>query len=293
MSGIFARWAKLKGDSANTRVAAGSDPRPSRGFFASTLARNGVLALAAAAVLTVASSARSADDDALKILKGMSDYLANQKTISLSFDSDIEIITPDVQKIQFANSGQVLLARPDKLRAIRTGGYNEVEIVFDGKMASIVDKNTNNYVQFDAPGNVDQLIDKLRNEYSTALPGADLLDSNVYEALSADVLHGAHIGRGVVGGVECEHLAFRNEDTDWQLWVQAGDTPVPRKFVITSKTEAGAPQYTLVVREWKTDGQPAADAFAFKAAEGASKIDLKALATLDEVPPGLPNGEKK
>jgi hypothetical protein len=223
----------------------------------------------------------------------MSDYLASQKTISLSFDSDVEIITPNIEKIQFASSGQLLLSRPDKLRAVRTGGYSDVEFVFDGKTASIVDKSTNGYVQFDAPGNVDQLVDKLRNEYAMALPGADLLDSNAFQALSADVLHGAHVGRGVVGGVECEHLAFRNEDTDWQIWIQVGDKPIPRKFVITSKTEAGAPQYTLVIREWKTDAPPAADAFAFKAAEGAKKLDPQALAAFDEVPPGLPNGEKK
>jgi hypothetical protein len=42
----------------------------------------------------------------------MSDYLARQKTISLSFDADIEVITPEIQKIQFASSGQVLLSRP-------------------------------------------------------------------------------------------------------------------------------------------------------------------------------------
>jgi hypothetical protein len=140
---------------------------------------------------------------------------------------------------------------------------------------------------------VEQLVDKLRNDYSVALPGADLFAANAFEILSADVLHGDHIGRGVVGGFECEHLAFRNDDTDWQLWVQIGDTPIPRKYVITSKTEAGAPQYTLVIRDWKADAQPPADAFAFKAPEGAKKLEPGALAGLDEVPPGLPKGAKK
>jgi len=63
--------------------------------------------------------------------------------------------------------------------------------------------------------------------------------------------------------------------------------------VITSKTEAGAPQYTLVIRDWKTNVQPGADAFTFKVPEGAKKLDAAALANLDEVPPGLPKGEKK
>lgn len=232
-------------------------------------------------------------DDALKILKGMSDYVASQKTISLSYDSDIEVITPEIEKIQFASSGAVLISRPDKLHATRTGGYADIEFIADGKTASLLGKNMNAYIQVDAPGSLDQLVDKLRNEYSVALPGADLLLANAFDVMSADVESSAHIGRGVVNGFECEHLAFRDDETDWQIWIQVGDAPIPRKYVITSKIETGAPQYTLVIREWKTDVQPSADAFVFKAPEGSKKLDQKALADLDELPPGLAQGEKK
>jgi len=90
----------------------------------------------------------------------------------------------------------------------------------------------------------------------------------------------------VIDGVECEHLAFRNQDTDWQLWVEVGDRPIPHKYVITSKTVAAAPQYTLRIHDWKTDATPAADAFAFTAPDGAKKVDLNALHDIDEVPPG-------
>jgi hypothetical protein len=223
----------------------------------------------------------------------MSDYLASQKTISLSYDSDIEVITPEIEKIQFASSGKVLLSRPNKLTATRTGGYADVELVFDGKTASLLGKNVNAFTQMDAPGSLDQLFDTLRNKYSMALPGADLLVSNAFEVMSADVSSGAHIGRGVVDGIECEHLAFRNEDTDWQIWVQIGETPIPRKYVITSKTEAGAPEYTLIIRDFKTDAAPSADAFAFKAPDGAKKLDAAGLSALDEVPPSSLKGEKK
>ena len=70
------------------------------------------LTLVVSAICFVAPGAQAQEDDALKILKGMSAYLASQKTISLSYDSDIEVITPELQKIQFASSGQVLLSRP-------------------------------------------------------------------------------------------------------------------------------------------------------------------------------------
>jgi hypothetical protein len=259
------------------------------------IAANWLVALSCAlgAVCLSAQIAKAAEDDSLKILKGMSDYLASQKSISLSYDSDTEVLTSDIQKIQFASSGQVQLTRPDKLRATRTGGYTDVEFVFDGKTASVLGKNINAFAQLDAPGSTEQLVDKLRNEYSVALPGADLLGSNAFDALSADVTHASHIGRGVVEGFECEHLAFRNDDTDWQLWVQVGDAPIPRKLVITSKTETAAPQYTLVIREWKSDVKPGSDTFTFQAPAGATKLDAAALASLDEVPPGSPKGEKK
>ena len=77
----------------------------------------------------------------------MSNYVASQKTLSITFDSDIEVITNNLQKIQFTSSGQVQLSRPDKLRATRTGGYRDVEIVFDGKTFTMNNKDGNAFAQ--------------------------------------------------------------------------------------------------------------------------------------------------
>src|ERR1044072_2168458 len=189
-----------------------------------------------------APCARAQEADAKAILKAMSDYVSDQKTIELTFDSDIEVITPQLEKIQFTNSGEVLLDRPDKLRAHRVGGYADVELVFDGKTVSVLG-NSDSYAQIEAQGTVDQLIESLRLGHGVALPGADLLKSQPYDVLVAGVLEAKHVGRGVVDGIECEHLAFRNFDTDWQLWVEVGERPIPRKLVITSKTVSNAPQY--------------------------------------------------
>jgi hypothetical protein len=232
-------------------------------------------------------------DDAEKILKEMSSYVASQKVISVTFDSDIEVITPDLQKIQFASSGQLSLSRPNKLRATRTGGYADIELVFDGKTATVFGKNINAFAQIDAPGSIDQLIDRLRNQSSLELPGADLLLSNAYDVLMSEVINAKHIGQGVIDGVECEHLAFRNLDTDWQVWVEIGPRPIPRKYVITSKAVTGGPQYTLRIKEWKTDAQLGADAFAFKPSAGAKKVGFKELSEIDEVPAGVVPGGKK
>ncbi len=251
-------------------------------------------AATAAVVLLAASSAARADDPA-KILKSMTDYLGGQKSLSASFDSDVEIITPELQKIQFASSGQIKLSRPDKLRVRRTGGYADVELVYDGKALSIYGNNAKSYVQADVPGTVDRMIDAIQARSGVGMPGTDLLLSNAFDELMATATEGKHIGLGVIDGVECEHLAFRGRDTDWQIWIETGAKPLPRKYVITSKTLAGAPQYSLRIRDWKTDAFADADTFVFKPPAGATKVDLDsgAMAEFDELPPGTPSGAKK
>ena len=249
------------------------------------------IALVLTTLLSVTPRAQA--QDAGKVLKAMTDYVASQKVISATYDADIEVITNNLQKIQFASSGQMLLSRPDKIRASRIGGYANVELVFDGKTLSVLGKNLNAYAQTETTGSIDQLVAGLRNEFGVAIPGADLLLSGAYEELMKDVIDAKHIGRGVIDGVECDHLAFRNSDVDWQIWIEVGSRPIPRKYVITSKTVNGAPQYTLRIKDWKTDVQVPADAFAFKPMADAKKVDFAALADIDEVPPGVAPGAKK
>ena len=143
------------------------------------------IAMIAGVVLSVGATACAADD-AAQILKAMSDYVGSQKSISATFDSDIEVITPDLQKIQFTSSGQVQLARPDKMRIRRTGGYADVELVYDGKTVTLSGNNTNAYVQQDMSGSVDQMIDQVQAKLGAAMPGTDLLLTNSFDELMAE-----------------------------------------------------------------------------------------------------------
>lgn len=248
--------------------------------------RRGVL-IGAVLMMSVSliPAANAQNADAEKLLKGMADYVSSQKTLAVTYDSDIEVITSKLQKIQFTSSGQVQLSRPDKLRATRTGGYRDVEIVFDGKTLTVNNKDGKDYAQIEAAGTAEELIDVLREKHGVVAPGADLLLTNVFDVMMSDVMEAAVIGKGVIDGVECDHLAFRNTETDWQIWIEAGAKPIPRKYVITSKGIGEAPQYTLRIKEWKTD--VAADAFAFKPDSSSKKIALSELSDIDEVPQGI------
>jgi len=254
-----------------------------------------LLATIMAVSASLTSPASAEGGDAEKLLKAMSDYVASQKAMSVTYDSDIEVITSNLQKIQFTSSGQIKLNRPDKLRIRRTGGYADVELVYDGKTLSLYGNNAKSYVQADAAGTVDQVIDTLQARTGAAMPGTDLLLTNSYDELMSNVIEGKYIGQGVVDGVECEHLAFRGAETDWQIWIESGARPVPRKYVITSKTLAGAPQYTLRIKDWKTDAIADADAFVFKPPADATKVSLDSnvMVEFDELPPGTPAGAKK
>jgi hypothetical protein len=247
-----------------------------------------VSAIATAATL-LAGAARA--DDAAAIVKAMSDYISSQKTLSVTFDTDVEIITPEVQKIQFTSSGSIDLNRPGQFRVKRTGGYADVELIHDGKILTLLGKDRNIYAQAPADGTNDDVVAVLRDQYGASLPAADLLSSDPYGALMAGVTDAKHIGLGVINNVECEHLAFRTLDTDWQLWVEVGAKPIPCRMVITSKAVAAAPQYTVTIHSWKDDATFAADAFDFVPPAGAKKIDVTALTDFDEVPPGQFVGE--
>lgn len=257
------------------------------------LTRSALGLLAAMAVAGVPAPVASAEGDARSILKAMADYLSHQENLSLKFDADVEAVTPAVEKIQFSASGEVTMSRPNKFRISRTGGYADVELISDGSNVTVFDRGGNRFAQVPAVGSFDNVVDKLRNEALLEIPGADLLLSKPYEVLMAGVLEAKHLGRGIVGGVECEHLAFRNLDTDWQIWVEVGDRPLPCKYVITSKAVGAAPQYTLRLRDWKTGVSPAPDAFAFKPPEGASGVAITLLKDIDEIPAGVvPGGPK-
>jgi hypothetical protein len=250
-------------------------------------------ALVGVFVAFTAQSVRA--DDSAKILKAMTDYTAAQKSISATFDSDVEVVTPELEKIQFTSSGKLQLTRPDKLRIRRTGGYADVELIYDGKTVSIYGNNAKAYAQAELAGTIDQLVDLIQAKSGAAMPGTDLLLSNAYDEMTSNVIVAQHIGQGVVDGVECEHLAFRGVDTDWQIWIESGARPIPRKYVITSKTVAGAPQYTLRIKDWNTEAVADADAFVFKPPADATKasLDSDIMVEFDELPPGTSAGATK
>ena len=242
-----------------------------------------LLAVGVAAMASM-SVARADEAQAKSLLKAMSDYLAAQKTISFDYDTNLELVTNQQQKIGLASSGTLALERPDKLHATRTGGFANLEMVFDGKTLSLLGKNANVYTQIEAPGTIDHLVDELRDKYHRPVPAADLLMSDPYKELMPLVTDAKDLGSGVIRGVECDHLAFRTKEVDWQIWIAQGARPYPCRYVITSKKVTGSPEYTLDIRGWKAGGEVASEAFKLDIPPGAQKLTPGQIPDLDEIP---------
>ena len=248
------------------------------------------IAKTAAAVLAVAliggmanpSAARADEAQAKILLKAMSDYMAGQKAIAIEYDSYLEVVTKQNQKLGLASSGTVVLNRPDKIRATRTGGFADVELGFDGKTLTLLRKDTSQYAQVEAPGTIDHLIDELRDKYHRPVPAADLLMSDPYSQLMPLVVDVKDLGSGVIRGVECDHLAFRTKEVDWQIWIAQGDRPYPCRYVITTTKITGQPQYTVDVRTWKAGTEVSADSFTL-AVSDAKKLNPTDLPNFDEL----------
>ena len=250
------------------------------------------MALAMAVSLGTSMGVSADEADAKRLLKAMSDYLAAQQAISFEYDAILEVITKDGQKLALASSGSAVLDRPDKIRATRSGGHADVEMSFDGKTLTLLGKNLNIYAQQEVPGTVDNLVDELRKQ-NRPLPAADLLLSDPYEALMLDVVDVKDLGSGVIGGVECNYLAFRAKEVDWQIWIAQGDRPYPCRYVISSTFMDGEPQYSIQIRDWKAGDEVAATDFTFKNTTDAKKVDPKNLEGTDALPAHFVIGESK
>ena len=233
----------------------------------------GMLALILSFITVPAMSADTIDPEVDKILKSMSDYLSGLSAFSIEADVDSEIVDLAGQKLQLSSSATIIIERAGKIYMNRHGAYADVEIIFNGEVLTIHGKDKNVYLQTKSHGNVDNAFDILNYEIGLDTPGADLLLTNPYSYLSDGIMSSSYLGKSYVNGIECHYLTFREAQVDWQLWVQTGKTPLPMKYIITTKWVTGAPQYSIRFRDWDIKPLIEADQFTFTVPKDARKLE--------------------
>ena len=234
------------------------------------------LAFLAAAVAPRAALAQPAgiDPQAERLLKASTTYLAGQKQFSADTRSTIEIVTTWGEKLQFDNAVTLAVQRPNKMWVARTGDLVDQVFYYDGKSLTLHNPSEKYFATVAAPGTLEEMLDFAREKLDIVAPAGDFVYKNAFEILMEDVTTGFVVGKGVVEGVRCDHLAFRAPHVDWQIWIQEGKQPLPRKMVITTKDIAEAPQFVVVVTKWNLAPKLTDSKFSFTPPEGARKVEF-------------------
>jgi hypothetical protein len=220
---------------------------------------------------------RSVEPRAEQELKKMGEFLAKLPRFALEAEETFDELPDGELKRELSNVRRVALERPNHVAADATGDTLNRASWYDGRTVTVLDKEHNVYATIEAPGTIDATLDKLADEYGIEQPLADFLYADPYAVLMEGVSYGRYLGLHQAAGVQCHHLAFSQETIEWQIWIDAGDKPLPRKLVISYVQEPGEPQYTATIRRWNLDSKPPEGLFTFEAPEGAQKIDALAM----------------
>jgi hypothetical protein len=234
------------------------------------------LTIAAVAGFSYAAQAQPAGiaPEAQRLLKASTDYLASQKQLSADTRNTLEVVLKSGQKIEFNHTARLSAQRPNKLRAERTGDLVDQVFVYDGKTLTLHNPKDKAFAQMAAPDTLEGMLDFARAKLDIVAPAGDLLYKNAYDILMDGVTDGFVVGKAVIEGVRCDHLAFRAPHVDLQVWVQEGAQPLPRRLVITTRDLPNAPQFAVTVTKWNLKPTFSAQTFVFTPPAGAKKVDF-------------------
>ena len=152
-----------------------------------------------------AFAAPSLNPDADEILRSMSSFLAGTQSFSVDADIGNEIVSLDGQKLQFNSRSTLLINRPAHFYVHRKGRFVDADLVYNGAKLTIYGHDLNAYIQKDLAGTIDDAIVDIESETGLSAPGADLLLSNPYAALSSGVVSSGYYGRAYC--TSSEHMA--------------------------------------------------------------------------------------
>lgn len=189
------------------------------------------------------------DEEAKTILQAMSDHLKASTNFTFTVADTIDEVLPSGQKLQYSHLRNVTIRRPDLMKVKTTGDINNRSFFKDGKKVTLIDDNHGVFAWIKDPGDIDEMMVFMLEKYGVSTPLADLLSADPYAVLTEEATSGTYEGIHHVGGLKCHHLAFTGIDIDWQIWVDVGAVPAPRKLLITYKKLPGEPQYTAVIEK--------------------------------------------
>ena len=244
--------------------------------------------LVAFTAAAVPAEAGEVDALAAETLTRMASTIEGAEQLSFHAWIDYDVIQPTGQRLEYHVSRGVALRRPDRLLGdvIRDGKHRQIWFN-DGRLV-VMEKDSGEWGEVSGPKTIDGMLDHAIRDHGVSIPLADFLYADVDKGILESALSGRYVGVTDVEGRTCHHLAFQHPDADWQIWIEAGDRPVPRKLAITYKNDPGAPQFTASWRQWDLSPSLPDWLFEFEAPESATRLDVRPIEF-----PAPPRGRKQ
>ena len=241
------------------------------------------MAFAAAVILALAAPPSSlaksgpakpaVEPEAISALQKMGEFLRNQQNFSVQARSTTDDVLASGQKVQYGGTIDLKVRRPDRLRMDISGDRRNERIYYDGKNFTVFADRVNYFATFPAPGTLDELKSVLEKRYAFDLPLADLFYWGTERDGTNAIQRATRVGTANIEGFACDHFAFRQKDVDWELWIEQGGRPVPRKFVITTTSEKSKPQHSMVMN-WDLSAKYDDSLFTFAPPATAHQIEF-------------------
>ncbi|BDU18157.1 DUF2092 domain-containing protein [Lysobacter auxotrophicus] len=219
------------------------------------------------------ATAPAVQPEAVAALERMSAYLRGLKQFGLHADTTIDLVTDDEQKLQFPGTLDYKVRAPDRLYIGMKTDRKERELFYDGKTLTVYGPRNKLYAQTPAPPTIAALLGAAEDRYGIELPLADLFLWGTAKAPTSSLRSAAYVGPARIDGSVTDQYAFRQDGVDWQIWIEAGDKPLPRRLVITTTADPAQPQYASTLT-WNTNAKVRDADFAFVPPKDAHRIEF-------------------
>jgi hypothetical protein len=224
----------------------------------------------------LAPESRLVEPRANELVRVMSDRLARATAFTLEAEEVYDEVPEHSPRVQLTSTRKVAVRRPDRLAGETAGDAVHRSFWYDGKTLSALDREQNVWTSGSVPPTIDEALDWAFETTGTVIPLADFVYADPYARLMESVQRGVYLGIHEAAGVPCHHLSFEQATIDWQLWIDAGAEPLPRKLVITYKTEDEVPQYAVTIRKWSLNAEVPEALFRFEPPEGSRRVEVPA-----------------
>jgi len=219
------------------------------------------------------ASAPDVQPEAIAALERMSAHLRSLKQFGLHADTTIDVVTQGDQKLQFPGTLDYKVRAPDGLYIGMKTDRKERELYYDGKTLTVYGPRNKLYAQTPAPPTIAALLGVAEDRYGIELPLADLFLWGTAKAPLSSLRSAVYVGPARIDGSVTDQYAFRQDGVDWQLWIESGDTPLPRRLVITTTNDPAQPQYASTLT-WNTSANIRDADFAFVPPKDAHRIEF-------------------